>query len=52
MLNTALASGGIQLTLIAVWDGKSGDGEGGTEHMVRQAKARGAKAVVIDIKEL
>ncbi len=40
------------MTLVALWDGKGGDGEGGTEHMVKQAKARGAKVVRINIKEL
>lgn len=52
MLNSALVCGGIQMTLIALWDGKGGDGAGGTEHMVKEAKARGAKAVTIDIKEI
>ncbi len=52
MLNSSLVCGGLQMTLIALWDGKGGDGEGGTEHMVKQAKAREAKVVIIDIKTL
>ncbi|HEV7350954.1 tetratricopeptide repeat-containing protein [Telluribacter sp.] len=52
MLHKALANGGECMTLIALWDGKPGDAGGGTEHMVMQAQARGAKTVVINVKEL
>lgn len=52
MLNSALVNSGLHMTLIALWDGKAGDKPGGTQHMVNQAKARGAKAVIIDINEL
>ncbi len=52
MLHNALANGGQYMTLIALWDGKAGDAGGGTEHMVNQALARGAKTIILDIKEL
>lgn len=52
MLNSALICGGINMTIIALWDGQGGDGAGGTEHMVQEAKARGAKTVIIDITKL
>jgi hypothetical protein len=52
MLHEALLNGGKHLTLIALWDGKGGDGPGGTAHLVEQAKEKGAKIVIIDIKEL
>jgi hypothetical protein len=52
MLNSALICGGINMTIIALWDGKGGDGTGGTEHMVQEAKARGSKTVIIDITKL
>ncbi len=52
MLHSALVCGGINLTMIALWDGKGGDGPGGTGHMVKEAKARGAKAIILDIKNL
>ncbi len=52
MLHKALANGGQYMTLIALWDVKPGDAGGGTEHMVNQAKARGAKTVIIDVKKL
>jgi hypothetical protein len=51
-LNSAMVNGGLQMTLIALWDGKGGDGAGGTEHMVNEAKARGAKVIVIDMNSL
>ena len=49
-LNSALINGGMHMTLVALWDGKGGDGAGGTEHMVKQARERGAKVIIIDIK--
>jgi len=52
MLHEALKVGGENMTLIALWDGKGGDGEGGTEHMVRVAKEAGAKTIIIDTKKL
>ncbi|MEP7107267.1 MAG: hypothetical protein ABI760_04780 [Ferruginibacter sp.] len=51
-MNSSLVNGGINMSLIALWDGKGGDGAGGTEHMVKEAKERGAKTVVIDMNEL
>jgi hypothetical protein len=48
MLNNALARGGSNVTLIALWNGEAGDGPGGTQDMMDQAGRRGAKAVVID----
>ena len=52
MLHEALKAGGEHMTLIALWDGKGGDGKGGTEHMVQVAKEAGAKTIIIDIKKL
>jgi hypothetical protein len=49
MLDTALKSGGENMTLLALWDGKGGDGKGGTEHMVQIAKEQKAKICIIDI---
>lgn len=51
MLNSALVCGGIQLTLIALWDGKGSDKPGGTNDMVVGAKGRGGKTVVIDLNK-
>jgi hypothetical protein len=50
-LNNALQNGGMHMTLIALWDGKGGDGAGGTEHMVKEAQKKGAKTIVIDMKQ-
>lgn len=52
LLNSALVNGGLNMTLIALWDRKGGDGPGGTQHMVQEAKARGAKTIVIDVTTL
>lgn len=52
MLHEALKAGGENMTLIALWNGKGGDGEGGTEHMVQMAKQAGARTIIIDINKL
>ncbi len=43
MLYKALKDGGENMKLIALWDGKGGDAEGGTEHIVWAPKEAGAK---------
>jgi hypothetical protein len=40
------------LTLIALWDGNSGDGPGGTADLVEQVIARGCKVVILDAERL
>jgi hypothetical protein len=52
MLNAALKNGGENMTLVALWDGKGGDGSGGTAHLVHDAKRKGAKTIVIDINSI
>jgi len=52
MLNLALENGGENMTLIALWNGKGGDGEGGTEHMINIAKEQGARVEIIDTNKL
>lgn len=49
MLDKALAHGGKNMTLMAVWDGKGGDGPGGTEHMITIAREAGAESIIIGI---
>lgn len=48
ILEWAFAQPNTDVTLIALWNGQEGDGPGGTADMVRLARQRGAKAVVID----
>jgi hypothetical protein len=48
-LYSALANGGMNMTLLALWDRKKGDGPGGTADMVREANDRGAKVEIIDL---
>jgi tetratricopeptide (TPR) repeat protein len=56
ILNNAIAldkkGGGTNLTLIALWNGKAGDGAGGTEDMVAQAGKRGALTIILPTEEL
>jgi len=51
-LCNALAFGGKNVTLVALWNGQQGDGPGGTDDMVHQAKKRGAKTIHLDTKLL
>jgi hypothetical protein len=52
MLHSALAISNDNLTLIALWDGKAGDGPGGTKDMVERARGRGATIIHLDAGEL
>lgn len=48
MLNEALSAGASHLTVLALWNGKAGDGPGGTADMIETARARGADVRVLD----
>ena len=48
MLQNALVNAGQNATVIALRDGNQGDGTGETEHMVREATNRGARAIRLD----
>ena len=48
MLNEALTSGARNVSLIALWNGKKGDGPGGTADMIAIAQQRGAETRVLD----
>lgn len=52
MLENALEVEGKNMTLIALWDYKGGDGNGGTEHMINTAKNKGAKIKIININKI
>lgn len=56
MLSNAIAldqaGGGTNLTLIALWNKKKGDGPGGTEDMVAQAAKRGARTIILPTETL
>jgi hypothetical protein len=52
MLDHALELEGKNMTLIALWNGKGGDGNGGTEHMINTAKNKGAKINFININKI
>ncbi len=52
MLYNALANDALNMSLIALWDGKGGDGEGGTAHMVQLAREYGSGTERIDMNTL
>ena len=52
LLGEALCRTPAHLTVIALWDGKTGDGPGGTEHMVALARERGARILHLNTKTL
>ena len=52
MLHSALAVGGENVTLIALWNGQEGDGPGGTGDLVERARQRQALVVILDTKKL
>jgi hypothetical protein len=51
-LYNAMARGSQHMTLIALWDGETGDGPGGTQDMVNKAGDSGAKTIILNTKEL
>ncbi|HYV13593.1 MAG TPA: tetratricopeptide repeat-containing protein [Pyrinomonadaceae bacterium] len=50
--NALAAAGGENVTLIALWNGVTGDGAGGTADMVQKAQDRGAKTIILDTKKI
>ncbi len=52
MLHNALVHGAERVALIALWNGKGGDGPGGTRDMVAAARDRAVKTTVLDANEL
>jgi hypothetical protein len=52
MIEAALIAPHADVTLLALWNGKAGDGPGGTADMVKLAQEQGAKVCVEDTDEL
>ena len=52
MFHNALCLSQDHLTLIALWNGATGDGAGGTEDMVERAQDRGAPFIHLDARKL
>ena len=52
MLYTALSMGPEKVRFICLWDGKGGDGPGGTKHMYEEVKKRSGQAWIIDTSTL
>ena len=51
-LNEALSGGASNVTVIALWNGRAGDGPGGTADMIATARSQGAEVRVIDTNVL
>jgi hypothetical protein len=52
ILHTALSRADTDVTLLVLWDGKGGDGPGGTRDMVKLAESRGVRVVTLDATRL
>jgi hypothetical protein len=52
IVNSGLAYGTRKVVLIALWDGKAGDGPGGTKDMIETVENRGGLTRVLDAKKL
>lgn len=52
LIQSALAHSPKELILLALWDGKTGDGPGGTEDMVNSAQKQGARFIHLDTGKL
>ncbi len=51
-LDTALGHGAEKVVLIALWDGKSGDGPGGTQHLIETVRKFSGQVHILDIGRL
>lgn len=49
MIDEAIQNSGVNVSLVALWDRKQGDGEGGSEHMVGKAAQFGFDTFIINI---
>lgn len=52
LLEELLASGAPELHLLALWDGKPGDGPGGTQHLIETARQQGISTRILDTRTL
>ena len=52
LLDTALACGGDRVWLLCLWDGRRGDGAGGTAHMVGEVQRHHGHVIHIDCRRL
>jgi hypothetical protein len=52
LLSEALCLAPKSVTVIGLWDGRAGDGPGGTEHMIRLAREHGARFIRLDTNKL
>ena len=52
MLERAISFGKERVNFICLWDGKGGDGPGGTRHMIRSIRQRSGYVTILDTNQL
>lgn len=52
MLYTAISWGAEKVNFICLWDGKGGDGPGGTKHMLESVRQRSGRVTILDTETL
>jgi len=52
MLDVSMGNGPDNMTLMLLWDGRKGDGAGGTQHLAEEAGQQGAGLIHIDINSI
>jgi hypothetical protein len=52
MLDAASRFGPDRVDLICLWNGESGDGLGGAQHMMEEARSKGGHAIWLDTRKL
>jgi hypothetical protein len=52
LLEEGLASGAPEVHLVALWNGETGDGPGGTGHLIELAQQEGVTRRILDTKQL
>ncbi len=52
MLYTAISWGAEKVIFTCLWDGKGGDGRGGTKHMLESVKQRSGRVTILGTNEL
>jgi hypothetical protein len=52
MLDTAARFDGDKMVFISLWDGQGGDGPGGAEHLMEQARSRTSRIYWLDTRKL
>ena len=52
MLDMASRFGWDRVDFVCLWNGESGDGPGGTRHMMEEVRTRGGRTIWLDTRNL